>query len=349
VTHQSDRGRSGQRLGGDSGRPRVLVVAEEATLRGLLARLLSDSGFVVQAVADGRTALGACTRSDFALTMVDLDLRGGSELVTVLGKRHPDTAVVVISGVADVATAMECIRAGAYDYLTKPLELGDILARVSRALERHGQALARRRQHQDLQAGVLRETRAARRLFVVAVKSLCTALEAKDDYTRGHSERVSMLSGKLARAIGIARPEAQRIRLAGRLHDIGKIGVRESILAKPGALTEEEYRHIQAHPVIGERILAQGLVDTDTLRIVRHHHEHYGGGGYPDGLRGSDIPLGARVLAVADAFDALTSDRPYRSRLEVAAALGVLRNGAGSQWQPTLVEAVAQHVASGRP
>ena len=155
---------------------------------------------------------------------------------------------------------------------------------------------------------------------------------------------MSQIGVHIALAVGADRKEVRSIRLAGRLHDIGKIGVRESVLGKPSALTEDEYRHVQTHPVVGERILAQGLIDSRTVAIVRHHHEHYGGGGYPDGLSGSEIPLGARVLAVADAFDALTSDRPYRGRLEVGAALEVLRRGGGSQWQPTLVEALSQQV-----
>ena len=253
---------------------------------------------------------------------------------------------MVASGSADTAAAVNWMQAGAYDYLTKPFDLDHVLQRIDQALERRTAMLERRRQQRQLEVGVLNQTRVTKRLFLGAIKSLSSALEAKDDYTKGHSVRVSRVAGEIARALGVGRDEMRRIRLAGRLHDIGKIGVREEVLSKPSALTDAEYKHVQTHPLVGERILAPTLIDAETVRIVRHHHEHYSGGGYPDGLTGSAIPFGARVLAVADAFDALSSDRPYRPRLSQEEALRVLREGAGTQWQPTLVEALAQNVES---
>jgi HD-GYP domain-containing protein (c-di-GMP phosphodiesterase class II) len=217
---------------------------------------------------------------------------------------------------------------------------------VERALERRQLIIEQRRHQEQLQAATRRESRNARRALLGAINSLSSALEAKDDYTRGHSERVSLIAVEIANAMGAGTEDLRRVRLAGRLHDIGKIGVQESVLLKPGRLTDDEYRQVRAHPITGERILAPVLPDAGAVRIVRHHHEHYSGGGYPDGLRGSAIPLGARVLAVADAFDALTSDRPYRARLSSDDALGVLRAGAGEQWQPTLVEALAQRLGA---
>jgi len=330
-------------------RERILVVDADPTARNLLKRLLNDKGWAAESAPDAPAALSVCRRSAFALVVVDLRLpgMGGSELATIMGERWPDMGVIVTSGAGDVGQAVSCMRAGAHDYLTKPLDLDNVVLRIERALERRRLILDSKRQQRQLEAKVRQETRATRRLFLGAIKSLCSALEAKDDYTRGHSERVSRLSGEIAREIVASAADIRRLRLAGRLHDIGKIGVREGVLTKPGPLTEQEYRHIQEHSVIGERILAPALVDTETLQMVRHHHERYGGGGYPDGLRGSAIPLGARVLAVADAFDALTSDRPYRSRLSPPEALEVLRQGAGSQWQPTLVEALVQRLKAG--
>jgi putative two-component system response regulator len=332
----------------EAARARILIVDDDPSVRSLLAHVLADSGCVVESVPDAAAALEACCRSSFALAMIDLRLPGmtGSELAAAIAQRWPDTAVVIATGVDDVATAVGCMRAGASDYLTKPFDIDDVVIRVDRALERRRLLLEKQRGRQQLEARADRETRSARRVFLGAIRSLSSALEAKDDYTRGHSERVSRIAAAVAHSLG-APPEAvRRFRLAGRLHDIGKIGVREAVLCKPGPLTDEEYRQVQLHPVLGERILAPVLLDADIVRIVRHHHEHYAGGGYPDGLRASAIPLGARILAVADAFDALTSDRPYRARLAPEAALDILRAGAGVQWQPTLVEALAHRLGA---
>jgi response regulator RpfG family c-di-GMP phosphodiesterase len=333
----------------DKLRPRILVVDGDASVRNSLVRALGDAGWAAESAADGPSALAALARRGFALAVIDLDLPGmtGRELATVIAERWPETAVVIASRVADPTAAVGWVQAGAYDYLTKPFGLGEALARLARALERRRELLATRQQQQQLEAGVRNQARVTRRLFLGAIKSLSSALEAKDDYTKGHSQRVSRMAGEIAQALGVGREEARRIRLAGRLHDIGKIGVREEVLSKPGPLTEAEFRHVQCHSAVGERILAPTLIDAETVRMVRHHHERYGGGGYPDGLSGSAIPFGARVLAVADAFDALTSDRPYRARLSGDEAMAVMREGAGAQWQPTLVEALAQRV-SGR-
>jgi response regulator RpfG family c-di-GMP phosphodiesterase len=317
-------------------------------VRNSLARALADTGRSAETAGDGQSALAALTRKPFALALIDLDLQGmsGPELATVILERWPETALVVTSRSADTSSAVCWMQAGAYDYLTKPFDLARVLARIDRALEQRAKVMEARRQQKQLEVGVLNQTRVTKRLFLGAIKSLSSALEAKDDYTKGHSVRVSRAAADIARALGVSRDEVRRIRLAGRLHDIGKIGVREDVLSKPSALTDAEYKHVQTHPLVGERILAPTLIDAETVRIVRHHHERYGGGGYPDGLTGSAIPLGARVLAVADAFDALSSDRPYRSRLSSEEALSVLREGAGSQWQPTLVEALAQSMRS---
>ncbi len=325
---------------------RILVVDDDAPIRNLLGHVLADVGCRVECVGDGGAALSACRKRSFELAMIDLRLPGigGLELAAAIGEKWPETAVIIVTGVADTVTAVGCMRAGAFDYLMKPFDLEDAVLRVERALERR-RLLVERGQHEAaLEERVRKETRAARRLFLGAIKSLSSALEAKDEYTRGHSERVSRIAGEVARGLGVGREDTGRIRLAGRLHDVGKIGVRERVLAKPGPLTEEEYREVQGHVVIGERILAPVLADSKAVEMVRHHHERYGGDGYPDGLRASGIPFGARVLAVADAFDALTSDRPYRSRLSAEAAVGVLRGGAGRQWQPTLVEALVQRL-----
>ncbi|GAW91488.1 HD domain-containing phosphohydrolase [Calderihabitans maritimus] len=170
------------------------------------------------------------------------------------------------------------------------------------------------------------------------VVSLALAVEAKDRYTKGHSDRVACYARKLAQKLKLSKEEQSTVALAGRLHDIGKIGIQDSILNKKGKLTEQEKKIIQEHPLIGERICSSLKFARGILPVIRHHHERYDGGGYPDGLAGEKIPLLARIVAIADAYDAMTSDRPYRPGLEVAAALSELKAGAGTQWDPELVD-----------
>jgi response regulator RpfG family c-di-GMP phosphodiesterase len=326
-------------------RSRILVVDADPAVRRLLAQVLSDGGRVPETVAGSAAAAKAVGRGDIAAALVDVSSAHiGGQLAADLMAKCADIAVIAMAPAEAVPTAIECVRLGASDYVTKPLDMQEVTLRVDRALERRQLIIEQRRHQEQLQAATRRESRNARRVLLGAINSLSSALEAKDDYTRGHSERVSLIAVEIANAVGGGSEDLRRVRLAGRLHDIGKIGVQESVLLKPGRLTDDEYRQVKAHPITGERILAPVLPDAAAVRIVRHHHEHYSGGGYPDGLRGSAIPLGARVLAVADAFDALTSDRPYRARLLSEDALGVLRAGAGEQWQPTLVEALAQRL-----
>lgn len=176
------------------------------------------------------------------------------------------------------------------------------------------------------------------------IYALALAVEAKDTYTRGHSERVAEYSVRLAKKIGLTEEEQDNIRGAAILHDIGKIGISESILRKPGLLSASEFQQVRKHPATGERICSALKFARDMLPIIRHHHEHYNGHGYPDGLKGQKIPLAARIVAVADGYDAMTSDRPYRSGLPVEEALGRLEKGAGSQWDPELVPVFVQYI-----
>ena len=184
-----------------------------------------------------------------------------------------------------------------------------------------------------------RRVRCARRTFAGAIDSLVRSLEARHPSTKGHSLRVARYALCLAEALGLDRGQIRRLSLAARLHDIGKIGTPDGILNKPGPLTEAEYAAVRRHPVVGERILAPVVRDPAVLAAVRGHHERFDGAGYPDALKGSQIPLLARILAVADCFDALTSPRAYRGALPAARALGVLRQGAGTQFDPALVGA----------
>jgi HD-GYP domain-containing protein (c-di-GMP phosphodiesterase class II) len=237
---------------------------------------------------------------------------------------------------------------GAMDYLTKPFHLEEVRARVAQALEKRRLVLENRGYQQSLQEKVAVQARRLEELFLASVQSLAEALEVKDPYTRGHSIRVSHYSVVIAKELGLGGELLRRIELGGHVHDIGKIGVREEVLNKPGKLTDEEYKHIMTHPVVGWRILAPLLGETpEALNIVRSHHERFDGRGIPDGLSGTRIPLEARIAAAADSFDAMASDRPYRPGLSMGDAIAEIVRCRGTQFDPDIVDAVVRAVENG--
>jgi HD-GYP domain-containing protein (c-di-GMP phosphodiesterase class II) len=240
---------------------------------------------------------------------------------------------------SDTNTAIHCMKLGAYDYLTKPFNLDEVLLSVNKALEKRRLKLENRDYQQHLEQKVREQARRIRGDFFNAITALAYALEAKDSYTSGHSQRVSDISVAIAKGLGLPQASINRIELAGRVHDIGKIGVRELVLNKPGRLTEEELQHVKCHPEAGERILMPIVEDWEILRIVRHHHERYDGAGYPDGLAGDEISLGARILAVADSFDAMTSERPYRQAMSVEEACAEIERSKNTQFDSEVVAA----------
>jgi putative two-component system response regulator len=221
---------------------------------------------------------------------------------------------------------------------------------VAQALEKRRLVLENRSFQESLQEKVAVQARRLEELFLASIQSLAEALEVKDPYTRGHSVRVSHYSVLIARELGLEPEALRQIELGGHVHDIGKIGVREDVLNKPGKLTDAEYEHIMTHPVVGWRILAPLLGETPlALNIVRSHHERYDGRGIPDRLAGNAIPFEARIAAVADSFDAMTSDRPYRpDGMAVEAAMAELVRCSGTQFDPDVVQATVRAIKSER-
>jgi putative nucleotidyltransferase with HDIG domain len=321
---------------------RVLVVDDEASVRRMLERWLGDLGYQVASAPHAGGALEQLQGADFALALVDIRMPGmsGIELLRAIARDYPDTAVVMVTAVVDVETAVESLRLGAYDFIGKPFNPDDVGLRVERALERRRLALENRDYRLTLEGRVAEQTRQIREMFRGTVEALAFALEARDEYTRGHSQRVTDVSVAVARRLGLSAPDGERVRVAGLLHDIGKIGIRDTVLSKPGALSPDEIAHVRAHPVIAERILAPVISDRRIIAAVRHHHERYDGNGYPDGLAGDRIPLAARILCAADAYDAMTSNRPYRPAHPREYALAQLHDGAGTQFDSAVIEAV---------
>jgi putative nucleotidyltransferase with HDIG domain len=254
--------------------------------------------------------------------------------------RYPDMAIVMLTGVAEVTTAVECLKLGALDYISKPVLVEEVRARVDKALEKRELVLQNRFYQQRLESRVRELDRRNKQSLINGVQMLVHALEAKDPYTSGHSTRVSRYAVKTAVQLGYTGDKLEQLRLGGELHDIGKIGTREDILNKPGPLSPDEFEHIKGHVVLGERILAPSLAESPVvLRVVRSHHERMDGSGFPDGLAGDQIPVEARIVAVVDAFDAMTTNRAYRPSRTPVDAVEELRRCAGAHFDTDVVDA----------
>ena len=351
---------------------RIVVTDDEPMIRDIVARKLAAQGAECVTAVDGDTAKKAIADGGADLLLLDVRMPNcyGIDVLRDVREAYPDVAVVMMTAVADVKVAIEALRLGAYDYIIKPVDLNLLLLSLDRALEKRELLLENRGYQTYLEERVRRQTERLRGNFLNSVKSLAIALEAKDRYTRGHSERVARLSVAIAKELGMDEDRIEKIRTAGLIHDIGKIGVREVVLNKQGPLDETEREHVKAHCEIGEEILRPVVEDEEILLTVRHHHERYDGSGYPDRLVGETIPEaariiavadsfvhgadssdsthgipeGARIIAVADAFDAMTSDRPYRQAAGMDVALAELAKQKGKQFDPRMVDALLQAV-----
>jgi response regulator RpfG family c-di-GMP phosphodiesterase len=326
-----------------AGAANCLVVDDEPSVRRSLVRTLQAQGFTCFEAATGREAL-QLIESVGEPSLVVSDMRmpemDGIGLLEALRQRHPDVSVILLTGMSETTTAVDCLHMGAADFLLKPISVSELQFRVARALEKRALVLQNRFYQANLERQVHEQALRIQELFLQGVQMLARALEAKDAYTRGHSIRVSQYAVGTASRLGFDGTSLDGIRLGGELHDIGKIGTREAVLHKPGLLTADEFRQITEHPALGERMLLPLAQESpDVLRIVRSHHERLDGRGFPDGLRGEKIPIEARIVAVADAFDAMTTERPYRDSRPPEAAVAELRRVAGTQLDPEAVEA----------
>jgi len=319
----------------------ILIVDDEELIRKLLHQKLSDEGYHCERAGSAEQALDKLQDNSFELVILDIKMPGksGIELLPEIKVNYPDIAVIMSTAITDTNVAIQCMKQGAYDYLNKPFSLDEVILSVARALEKRRLVIENRDYQQHLEQKVEAQASRIRASFLSAVTALVYALEAKDKYTSGHSERVAETSVAIARELGLPWDNVEKIRLAGLIHDIGKIGMRESILNKPAGLTEEEFQHVKYHPEIGERILNPIVDDDEILMMVRNHHERYDGTGYPDRLSGKQMPLGARILAVADSYDAMTSERPYRKAMSVETACAEIERGKGTQFDPRVADA----------
>jgi response regulator RpfG family c-di-GMP phosphodiesterase len=309
----------------DPATPRLLLVDDEESIRSALGRFLQGRGYEVDVAESGRAALELLEKQQYVVMLCDVRMpeMTGIEVVPRALRMDGDLAIIMLTAVNDAGTATDALGRGALDYLVKPIELPELHRAVERAAHRRQLIIERRRVEEHIREEVdlrtlelEREKSALRSLTIGVADSLINAMEAKDVYLRGHSRRVAEQAASVAEELGLDADLVENVRLAGRLKDVGKIGIREDVLNKPGSLTEEEFRHVQDHVKIGMEILAPLKHIPIALEFVHDHHERFDGTGYPRGLSGEQITIGGRILAACDAFDALTSQRAFRDAMD---------------------------------
>ena len=327
--------------------PRILIVDDEYEIRDLLAEVLSRR-FGCTTAGCAEEALERLRESEFELVVSDITMPGmsGLEMLPHVKSLSPQTVVVMISGMQTMESAIDALRLGAFDYLMKPFDLRQVEAVVKRALEHHELVVTKQRYENHLEELVEQRTVALDRAlnsledaYRSTLKALTAALETRDAETHGHSERVVTYSLRLGREYGLDSRQLKALEFGSLLHDIGKIGVPDSILRKPAKLTDEEWILMREHPLHGQQILRGIEFLEGAARVVAQHHEKWDGSGYPRGLREDEIDLCARIFAVADAFDAITSDRVYRRGKPYEAAAQELDDWIGRQFDSKVVAA----------
>jgi putative nucleotidyltransferase with HDIG domain len=327
---------------------RIFVVDDEEAIREIVSSMLTSAGYNCSQASSGLHALEILsTGAQFDLLLSDLMMPelDGLGLLERVKERYPDMPVIMVTAVHDISVALGAIRNGAYDYLLKPFEREQLLATVRRALENRRLKLENRVYQSNLESLVTARTEQLRQTMVdlersydITLEALGDALDLKDAETEGHSKRVTAFTIAMARAMGMSSDKIRIIARGAFLHDIGKMAIPDAILRKPGALTEEEKAIMREHCYRGYQMLKKIPFLSEAAEIVYAHQECYDGSGYPRGLKGEEIPLGARIFSVADTLDAITSDRPYRAAQPISAARAEIQRWSGRQFDPEVVK-----------
>jgi len=328
-------------------KPRLLIVDDETAVRGVLHDLLEQSYDCTEA-SSAEEALSLLRVNPYNLVISDITMAGmsGLQMIPYIKAISPDSVIVMVSGVQTIESAINALRLGAFDYLMKPFDLRQVEAAIQRAHEHHELIVAKQRYENHLAELVDQRTAeldealgSLENAYRSTLQALTAALETRDAETHGHSERVVTFSLRLGQEYGLNAQEMKALEFGSLLHDIGKIGVPDAILRKPGKLTDEEWERMREHPLHGQQILRGIKFLEGAGKVVAQHHEKWDGSGYPLGLKAEEIDICARIFAVADAFDAITSDRVYRKAQSYEAAARELDDWADRQFDPKVVEA----------
>ncbi len=338
-----------------SGTGRILVVDDDVAIREVLAEGLESFGFSISQAGNAHDAFEQVVRGGVDLVLSDIDMpkENGLALLRRIKAHDPEVDVIMVTGVVDFETAVGTIRQGASDYVSKPFNLDEVRIVIDRTLDKRRLIRENRDYQQRLEFKVADRTRElvakndeVKRLYVEledsyesTLSALITALDFRDNETLGHSRRVVEYAVVVAQSMHVTEPELSWIRRGAILHDVGKIGVPDSILKKPGKLDAAEWEEMKKHPEMGFRMLEHIRFLKPALDIVHCHQERWDGSGYPRGLKGDEIPLGARIFAAVDTFDAMTSDRPYRAALSIHEAREEIRRFSGIQFDPRVADA----------
>jgi putative nucleotidyltransferase with HDIG domain len=326
---------------------KILVVDDEEAIREVISTLLDAQGFRCTTCVNGKVGLEAFRKDSYDLVLSDIVMpeMDGLKLLAELRMADPDVPAIMVTAMHDISIALEAIRAGAYDYILKPFEKDQLYLSVRRALEHRRLVMENRTYQSDLEQLVAERTRQLsialqdlEQSYDYTLEALGGALDAKDAETEGHCQRVTAFTITIAKAMGVDNSLLRQIARGAFLHDIGKMGVPDQILRKPGPLTPEEREIMRRHCDIGFAVLERIPFLKEAAEIVLAHQEFYDGTGYPRGLKGEQIPLGARIFAVADTLDAMISDRPYRKALPISAARDEIRRFSGTQFDPQVVK-----------
>ena len=327
---------------------RILIVDDESYIRSIMLRYFEEEGKECDASPNALDALDKIKDQHFSLVISDIIMPGmsGIELLREVKKQDPEMAFIMITGLMDINIAIDSLHTGAFDFITKPFQLSSIRRAVDSALERRRLLMENRCHREGLEQKIRERTSELNEAlydveesFKITLEALVTALDAREHETRAHSQRVREYAMTLAKSLGLKHDDLLQTGRGALLHDVGKIGVRDSILLKPGKLNEEEWCEMKKHSQIGYNILQSIEFLSPAAEIVLCHQERWDGKGYPQRLAGEDIPLGARIFAIADTLDAMTSDRPYRKALSFKTAWNEIRSCSGTQFDPRIVDA----------
>ena len=322
----------------DAGKKNNLLIVDDDESVCISLREILRERFIVLAANTAKGALEIVKRNvsgevgiiDIVISDICMSQMDGLELLKIIKKRNPRVEVIMITGYPSPENTVNALRLGASDFIVKPFQTSDILDSIDRVMEKRQEFVKTEKLVQDLRVAIKKN-------YKDTTEALILAIDAKDNYTKEHCERVANLMVEFARELGLTLEQEELFYKIGRLHDIGKIGIREEILNKPGPLTPQEWEEVKNHSLLGYQIVQPVEFLGSGREVLLHHQERYDGKGYPEGLKGDRIPLGARMIAITDSYDAMVTDRPYRKRLSTDTALAELKKCGGTQFDPKLV------------